>query len=79
MSSRAWKGKLPSFCVNFLVYVGWILLVFSVVIILLAGGEFRKKGEHQREKALSTPKSSLKAEFTLSLGIRNISKEKKAV
>lgn len=29
---------------NFLVYAGWILLVFSVVIILLAGSEFRKKG-----------------------------------
>jgi protein-S-isoprenylcysteine O-methyltransferase Ste14 len=29
---------------DFLVYVGWILLVFSVVIISLAGGEFRKKG-----------------------------------
>ena len=29
---------------DFLVYVGWIILVFSVVIIFLAGGEFRKKG-----------------------------------
>jgi protein-S-isoprenylcysteine O-methyltransferase Ste14 len=29
---------------DFLVYAGWILLVFSVVIIFLAGGEFRKKG-----------------------------------
>jgi protein-S-isoprenylcysteine O-methyltransferase Ste14 len=29
---------------DFLVYAGWILLVFSVVVIWLAGGEFRKKG-----------------------------------
>jgi len=29
---------------EFLVYAGWILLVFSVVIIFMAGGEFRKKG-----------------------------------
>lgn len=29
---------------DFLVYAGWILLVFSIVIIFLAGGEFRKKG-----------------------------------
>jgi protein-S-isoprenylcysteine O-methyltransferase Ste14 len=29
---------------DFLVYAGWILLGFSVVIIFLAGGEFRKKG-----------------------------------
>ena len=29
---------------DFLVYTGWILLGFSVVIIFLAGGEFRKKG-----------------------------------
>ena len=29
---------------DFLVYAGWILLVFSVVIIFMAGGEFRKKG-----------------------------------
>jgi protein-S-isoprenylcysteine O-methyltransferase Ste14 len=29
---------------DFLVYAGWILLIFSVVIIWLAGGEFRKKG-----------------------------------
>jgi protein-S-isoprenylcysteine O-methyltransferase Ste14 len=28
----------------FLVYVGWILLVFSIFIIFLAGGEFRKRG-----------------------------------
>jgi protein-S-isoprenylcysteine O-methyltransferase Ste14 len=29
---------------DFLVYAGWIMLIFSIVIILLAGGEFRKKG-----------------------------------
>ena len=29
---------------DFLTYAGWILLIFSVVVILLAGGEFRKKG-----------------------------------
>jgi len=29
---------------DFLVYAGWILLMFSVAIIWLAGGEFRKKG-----------------------------------
>jgi len=32
------------YSLDFLVYVGWILLMFSVVIIWLAGGEFRKKG-----------------------------------
>jgi len=32
------------YSLNFLVYAGWILLAFSVVIILLAGGEFREKG-----------------------------------
>jgi protein-S-isoprenylcysteine O-methyltransferase Ste14 len=32
------------YSLDFLVYAGWILLVFSVVIIWLAGGEFRKKG-----------------------------------
>jgi len=29
---------------DFLVYTGWILLLFSVALIFLAGGEFRKKG-----------------------------------
>ena len=29
---------------DFLVYAGWILLAFSIIIILLAGSEFRKKG-----------------------------------
>jgi len=32
------------YSLDFLVYAGWILLVFSVVVIFLAGGEFRKKG-----------------------------------
>ena len=32
------------YSLDFLVYTGWILVVFSVVIIFLAGGEFRKKG-----------------------------------
>jgi len=29
---------------DLLMYAGWILLVFSIIIIFLAGGEFRKKG-----------------------------------
>ena len=29
---------------DLLAYAGWILLVFSVVIIFIAGGEFRRKG-----------------------------------
>jgi protein-S-isoprenylcysteine O-methyltransferase Ste14 len=37
---------------GFLVYAGWILLVFSVVIILLAGGEFRKKGGAPKGKSI---------------------------
>ena len=32
------------YSLDFLVYAGWILLGFSVVIIWLAGGEFRKRG-----------------------------------
>jgi protein-S-isoprenylcysteine O-methyltransferase Ste14 len=32
------------YSLDLLVYAGWILLVFSVVVILLAGGEFRKRG-----------------------------------
>jgi protein-S-isoprenylcysteine O-methyltransferase Ste14 len=32
------------YTLDFFVYAGWILLVFSVFIILMAGGEFRKKG-----------------------------------
>jgi protein-S-isoprenylcysteine O-methyltransferase Ste14 len=40
---------------DFLVYAGWILLVFSVIVILLAGGEFRKKGEApERESIVHT-------------------------
>jgi protein-S-isoprenylcysteine O-methyltransferase Ste14 len=37
---------------DFLVYVGWILLVFSIFIIFLAGGEFRKKGGAPEGKSL---------------------------
>jgi protein-S-isoprenylcysteine O-methyltransferase Ste14 len=37
---------------DFLVYAGWILLVFSVVIIFLAGGEFRKKGGAAKGKSI---------------------------
>ncbi len=32
------------YSLDFLEYTGWVLLVFSIVIILLAGYEFRKKG-----------------------------------
>lgn len=37
---------------NLLVYVGWILLAFSVVIIFLAGHEFRKRGGVPRGKGI---------------------------
>jgi protein-S-isoprenylcysteine O-methyltransferase Ste14 len=37
---------------DFLVYAGWILLVFSVAIIFLAGGEFRKKGEAPKGQSI---------------------------
>ena len=37
---------------DFLVYAGWILLGFSVVIIFLAGGEFRKKGGAPKGKSI---------------------------
>jgi protein-S-isoprenylcysteine O-methyltransferase Ste14 len=37
---------------DFLVYAGWIMLVFSVVIIFLAGGEFRKKGGAPKGKSI---------------------------
>jgi len=40
------------YSLDFLVYVGWILLVFSVVIIFLAGGEFRKKGGAPKGKSM---------------------------
>ena len=32
------------YSIDLLAYVGWILLMFSVVIIFMAGGEFRRKG-----------------------------------
>jgi len=37
---------------DFLVYAGWALLVFSVVLIFLAGGEFRKKGGVPKGKSI---------------------------
>ena len=37
---------------EFFVYTGWILLVFSVVIIFLAGGEFQKKGGAPKGKSI---------------------------
>jgi len=37
---------------DFLVYTGWIVLVFSIVIIFLAGGEFRKKGGAPKGKSI---------------------------
>lgn len=40
------------YSLDFLVYAGWILLVFSVVIIFLAGGEFRKKGGAPKGKSI---------------------------
>jgi protein-S-isoprenylcysteine O-methyltransferase Ste14 len=40
------------YTLDFLVYAGWILLVFSVVIIFLAGGEFRKKGRAPKGKSI---------------------------
>jgi protein-S-isoprenylcysteine O-methyltransferase Ste14 len=40
------------YTLDFLVYTGWILLVFSVVIIFLAGGEFRKKGGAPNGKSI---------------------------
>jgi protein-S-isoprenylcysteine O-methyltransferase Ste14 len=40
------------YSLDFLVYAGWILLVFSVVVILLAGGEFRKKGGAPKGKSI---------------------------
>jgi protein-S-isoprenylcysteine O-methyltransferase Ste14 len=40
------------YSIDFPVYAGWILLVFSIVIILLAGGEFRKKGGAPKGKSV---------------------------
>lgn len=37
---------------DFLVHAGWVLLVFSVVIIFLAGGEFRKKAGAPKGKSI---------------------------
>jgi protein-S-isoprenylcysteine O-methyltransferase Ste14 len=40
------------YSLDFLVYVGWILLVFSIVMILLVGGEFRKRGRAPKGKGI---------------------------
>lgn len=40
------------YTLDLLVYVGWILLAFSVVIIFMAGGEFRKKGGAPRGQSI---------------------------
>jgi len=37
---------------DLLVYAGWILLAFSVVIIFMAGGEFQKKGGAPKGKSI---------------------------
>ena len=37
---------------DLLVYAGWILLGFSVIIIFLAGGEFQKKGGAPKGKSI---------------------------
>ena len=37
---------------DFLVSAGWIVLVSSIVIIFIAGGEFRKKGEPPKGKSI---------------------------
>ena len=38
----------------FLVYAGWIVLVFSIVLILLAGVEFRRKGAPKGRSIINT-------------------------
>jgi protein-S-isoprenylcysteine O-methyltransferase Ste14 len=40
------------YSLNFLVNAGWTLLVFTVIIIFLVGGEFRKKGRAPRGKSI---------------------------
>jgi len=40
------------YTLDLLVYAGWILLAFSVVIIFMAGGEFRKKGGAPKGKSI---------------------------
>ena len=40
------------YTLGFLVCAGWILLVVSVAIIFLAGGEFRKKGRVPKGKSI---------------------------
>jgi len=40
------------YTLDLLVYAGWILLAFSVVIIFMAGGEFQKKGGAPKGKSI---------------------------
>ena len=40
------------YSLDLLVYAGWIVLVFSIIIIWLAGGEFRKKGRAPKGKSI---------------------------
>jgi len=44
------------YTLGFLVYAGWILLVFSIVIIFIAGGEFRKKGGAPKGRSIVNTK-----------------------
>jgi len=40
------------YSLDFLAYAGWIVLVFSIVIIFLAGGEFRRKGGSSKGESI---------------------------
>ena len=40
------------YSLDLLVYAGWIVLVFSIIIIWLAGGEFRKKGRAPKGESI---------------------------
>jgi len=42
------------YSLDFLVYAGWIVLVFSIVLILLAGAEFRRKGAPKGRSVVNT-------------------------
>lgn len=42
------------YSLDFLVHAGWIMLVFSIVIILLAGAEFQKKGAPKGRSVVNT-------------------------
>jgi hypothetical protein len=50
---------------DFLAYTGWIILACSIIFIFLAGGEFRKRVEHQKEKVLLKPQFLLIVECML--------------